>query len=81
MVKDTDDNGLQIETSVDKINRLLQDNEVTIMDDFYEDIFLDKNHKELFRIAHPRFFESQEDADKALEETLLKLSQISPPLG
>lgn len=64
----------EIEEKVNKINELLELKEVTIQDDYFTEIFNDKNNNEIFRVTHARCFESQEEANNVLEEVLAKLS-------
>ena len=64
---------LEIEEKVKQINELLEKKQVTILDDYFHDVYQDKYTNEIFRVKSQRFFDSQDDANHALEETLLKL--------
>lgn len=64
---------LEIEEKVKQINELLEKKDVTILDDYFHDVYQDKYTNEIFRVKSQRFFESQDDANTVLEETLSNL--------
>lgn len=64
---------LEIDETINQLNELLETKEVTILDDYFQDIYLDKNRKEIFRIKSQRMFKSQEEANKILKKTLARI--------
>ena len=64
---------LEIDEKIKQINDLLEANQITIIDDYFQDIYQDKYNNEIFRVKSQRCFESQEEAENVLEETLAKL--------
>ena len=67
----------EIEVKVNRINELLEEKEITIQDDYFTDIFNDKNNNQIFRVTSSRCFESQEEAENILEETIANLEKFS----
>lgn len=67
----------EIEEKVNRINELLEEKEITIQDDYFTDIYNDKNNNQIFRVTSSRCFESQEEAENALEETVSNLEKFS----
>lgn len=68
---------LEIEQKIAEVNEIIQLNGIEILDDYYQDIYRDKYAKEIFRTKSQRFFESQEDADNVLNETLSQLTTFA----
>jgi len=67
----------EIEEKVNRINELLEEKEITIQDDYFTDIFNDKNNNQIFRVTSSRCFESQEEAENVLQETIDNLEKFS----
>lgn len=67
----------EIEEKVNRINELLEEKEITIQDDYFTDIYNDKNNNQIFRVTSSRCFESQEEAENVLEETIANLEKFS----
>lgn len=63
----------EIEEKINQFNELMELKGVTILDDYFYNIFQDKNGNEIFRIKSQRFFKSQEESDSMLNETLSNL--------
>lgn len=62
---------------VEKINELLELKEVTIQDDYFTDIFNDKNNKEIFRVMSARGFEKHpEKVDEVIDFILKELTSF-----
>lgn len=68
----------EIDNKVKQINDLLEQKDVTIIDDYFTDIYQDRYTNHIFRVKASRFFESQDDANNILEETLSKLISYEP---
>lgn len=66
----------EIEEKVNRINELLEEKEITIQDDYFTDIYNDKNNNEIFRVTSSRCFESQEEAENVLKETIDNLEKF-----
>ena len=60
---------------VEKINELLELKEVTVQDDYFTDIFNDKNDNEIFRVMSARGFEKHpEKIDEVIDFILQELT-------
>ena len=57
---------------VEKINELLELKEVTVQDDYFTDIFNDKNNKEIFRVMSARGFEKYPEKEDEVIDFILK---------
>ena len=70
-------NIMTIDEKVEKINELLELKEVTVQDDYFTDIFNDKNNKEIFRVMSPRGFEKHpEKVDEVIDFILQELTSF-----
>ena len=62
---------------VKQINELLLLKEVTIQDDYFTDIFIDKNNEIIFIVMSSRGFSKYPEKKKeVLDEILIKLTQL-----
>ena len=66
---------LEFNEKVDEIEHIIDKTGIYSIDDYFTDIFKDKEHNFLFRVKHQRFYESQEDANEALMEVYNNLKQ------
>ena len=70
-------NIMTIDEKVEKINELLELKEVTVQDDYFTDIFNDKNNKEIFRVMSSRGFEKHpEKVDEVIDFILQELTSF-----
>ena len=68
---------MTIDEKVEKINEFLELKEVTVQDDYFTDIFNDKNNKEIFRVMSPRGFEKHpEKVDEVIDFILQELTSF-----
>lgn len=58
----------EFDEKVNKIVDIMESTGIYSLDDYYTDVFRDKEHKFLFEVKHQRFYESQEDANRILQE-------------
>jgi len=63
----------KFDEKVERINEIMEKNELCALDDYYTDMYMTKNHDFLFRVKHQRFYESQKEADEVLNEILNQL--------
>ena len=60
------------EEKVERINELLELKEVTVQDDYFTDIFNDKNNNEIFRVMSARGFKKYPDKEDEVIDFILK---------
>lgn len=62
---------------INKINEIMEKHEISCLDDYFTDVFMTNKHEFIFRVTSQRFFESQEEANQILDETLNNLIEYS----
>jgi hypothetical protein len=67
---------LEFNEKVDEIEHIMVETGIYSIDDYFTDVFKDKEHNFLFRVKHQRFYESQEDANEVLMEVYSNLKKI-----
>jgi len=60
------------EEKAEKINKLMKLKEVTVQDDYFTDIFNDKNNNEIFRVMSSRGFEKHPEKEDEVMDKILK---------
>jgi hypothetical protein len=66
---------MNTEEKAEKINKLMKLKEVTVQDDYFIDIFNDKNNNEIFRVMSSRGFDKHpEKEEEVMNEILKKLN-------
>jgi uncharacterized protein (DUF2267 family) len=66
---------LEFNEKVDEIEQIMEETGIYSIDDYFTDMFKDKENNFLFRVKHQRFYESQEDANEVLMEVYSNLKK------
>ena len=54
------------------INEILEKNDISIQDDYFEDIFKDENNVEIFRVMSSRFLSKYPEKENELLDEIIK---------
>ena len=60
-----------------KIELLLNSKDISIIDDYLENIFVDSNSNELFRSKHPRVIDNNTENEQVANDIIIKLEAIT----
>ena len=63
---------MNTEGKVKLINEILENTDISIQDDYFEDIFKDENNVEIFRVMSSRFLSKYPEKENELLDEIIK---------
>lgn len=72
--------GSETEQKINRINELLEEKNVTVMDDYFWDIFKNGDtNEEIFSVTSSRHFKTEEKSNSVLDEIINNLEKYKKP--